>query len=300
MSKNIFCDNCGSETVDTVYRAHTVKKDATAPGQYTISDPCPKKPETIVKCRGCGLMFVPIDQEGSVFAKDYEDYVDASYIGEEKGRRRASGILLDRIAEFTPSGQMLEIGCANGFFLDEARKRGWTVTGIEPSRWAGEYAKEKLGIKILSSTLEECDFKDAFFDVVVMLDVIEHLHSPRSALQIINRILKPEGLLVITTPDVDSFLSRLLQAKWWGINRHHLYYFSRNTLEDIFERTGFRTLCYKSHARIFTLKYWVERISSYMPFIVLPARFLFRIFRFGKQNLKVSLYDQIEVYAKKT
>jgi 2-polyprenyl-3-methyl-5-hydroxy-6-metoxy-1,4-benzoquinol methylase len=244
-------------------------------------------------------MFIPPGVYGFEIFKDYEDYVDENYIQEEKGRRRTADILLDRIACYGKRGRMLDIGCATSFFLDEARKRGWDVSGIEPSRWAKKYAEEKFGIKIMFPTLEEADFGPETFDVVVMLDVFEHLAKPREMLLIIHRILKKDGLLVVATPDVDSLMSRILQAKWWGINRHHLFYFSKKTIEDIFARTGFHVLEMKSHARIFTCRYWLHRIAAYSPLLRFISKCLIWVPYIRKQNVRIGFNDQIEVYARK-
>lgn len=299
MDNKITCDICSSSDIKIVYYAHMKENESKNAYYYTISNPKPKKPEKIAKCKNCSLMFVPRNIGNYGILKDYENYVDGGYLEEEKGRRRSAQILLKRIEAFMKEGRMLEIGCANGFFLDEARKRGWKIAGIEPSRWACEYAEQKLDIKIFAPTLEESTFEKETFDAVVMLDVIEHLESPRKTLLIINKILNKDGILVVTTPDVESFLSRLLRARWWGINRYHLFYFSKNTLEDFFKRTGFYTLCHKSHVRIFTCRYWFKRVSSYLPSIRPLAKSFFGMRRFARQNIKISFYDQIEVYAKK-
>ena len=300
MMKSIKCDNCGSNRIKTVYTAPSnPRQDMEKPLRYAVSDSSPAKPAEIGKCVDCGFVFVVQDSGDPVTLKDYENYIDEEYVREEKGRRRSSRIIIERIGSFVKPGRMLEIGCANGFFLDEARKAGWDIAGIEPSRWARQYASDRLGIKALYPTLEEANFPDESFDVVVMLDVIEHLEYPREMMSAIRKILKDGGILVISTPDIESFLSILLGAKWWGINRHHLFYFSRKTLESLFNKTGFKALSYKSHARIFTVGYWVKRVSSYSRLLRAIAKPFLLVRRLEKQNLKINLYDQIEVYVQK-
>lgn len=300
MVKLTVCDNCGSDRIETVYTAPlNMQRNGGTPLRYTISDHVPSKPAKIGKCKDCELTFVLQDEEYPVTLKDYEDYIDEEYIKEEKGRRRSNRIIIKRIGSFVKPGRMLEIGCANGFFLDEARKAGWEVTGVEPSRWARQYAKERLGMQAIYSTIEKADFGEESFDAVVMLDVIEHLESPKKILQAIKKNLKKNGILIVSTPDIESFLSILLGAKWWGINRHHLFYFSKKTLEHLFNHTGFKVLCYKSHARIFTIGYWVRRVVSYSWLFRLIAKPFLLVRKLDKQNLKINLYDQIEVYVRK-
>jgi len=300
MTRSALCDNCGSTDIKIVYTSPADPQHAAkTPLRYTISDPRPAKPLAIGRCETCGLVFVLRNSGNPVTLEDYENCIDEEYIKEEKGRRRSARIILRRIGSFVKTGRMLEIGCANGFFIDEARKAGWEVAGAEPSRWARQYAAERLGVRTIYPTIKEAGFARESFDVIVMLDVIEHLESPREMMRVIEKILKKDGVLVISTPDVESFLSILLGAKWWGINKHHLFYFSKKTLEYLLGQTGFEVLCYKSHVRIFTVGYWVKRVSSYSKLLQVIAKPFLRVHRFDKQNVKINLYDQIETYIKK-
>jgi len=176
---------------------------------------------------------------------------------------------------------------------------GWDSHGVELSIWASEYAKEKFGLKIYNMPLEEAGFSDQYFDIVIMQDTIEHLQHPSRTLLEISRILKAGGILYINTPDIESFISKILKAKWWGINQFHLYYFSKRSLRELLKVSGFRVLKYDSYSRVFTLNYWTERFKNYNPLIYKILRLVDRIWNLKKILLRVNFLDQIEVYARK-
>jgi len=199
----------------------------------------------------------------------------------------------------TQGNNLLDVGCCAGFFLDEATKCGWHAQGVELSRWAASYAKEKLNIKISNSTLRQAEYPDNYFDVIVLQDTIEHLIDPREVLIEMRRILKPTGIIYINTPDIESMASQLLRAKWWGIKRYHLFYFSKKTLNKLLEATGFKSIRWSVYARNFTFKYWLERVRPYNKAIYKILDAISSIGKLKDAFIKIDFRDQIEVFAKK-
>ncbi|MBI3315844.1 MAG: glycosyltransferase, partial [Candidatus Omnitrophica bacterium] len=130
-------------------------------------------------------------------------------------------------------------------------------------------------------------------------DVIEHLKDPKAALKELRRVLKNDGILYLSTPDIESFLSRVLRAKWWGINKFHLFYFSKKTLEQLFHEVGFKSLCFMPYPRIFSLGYWTKRLEPYPFFVRWPFQFAAGLGGLRGVLLKVVLHDQIDVIARK-
>ncbi|MDD5237254.1 MAG: class I SAM-dependent methyltransferase, partial [Candidatus Omnitrophica bacterium] len=298
--KETKCLLCGSNLYEVVYNLAHPDKTVDEPYAYKITQSSlESSPGRIVRCRKCGFVYVNPREEAEKIAAAYKQMQDDLYVAEESGRRKAAKIILKKLSRFRTTGKILEIGCSTGFFLDEARRLKWDVYGVEMSKWAIDYCKGKLNLEnIYEGTLEEAKLPYNFFDAIVMSDVIEHLYDPRQTLNEVRRILKPDGVLCISTPDIDSFLSRILKARWWGIQRAHLFYFSRKTLEEMLIASGFKAIKFRSHARVFSVDYWKKRLSDYdnpacriiMSFLnILPKGHL----------VKLNLYDQIEVYAKK-
>ena len=105
----------------------------------------------------------------------YRTMTDDAYLSEEAGRRETARRLLDLIARHVPAGRLLDVGCGHGLLLDEARRRGYEVTGIELSTGAAEYAREVLELDVLEEPLEgfAAEQPDGAFQVVVLADVLD-------------------------------------------------------------------------------------------------------------------------------
>lgn len=293
------CNLCGSSRYYLVYKKPKTDKKVKAAATYTISESELEKPDKIVRCMTCGLVFAVPEVHVKEITQDYVDMADPEYLKEEKGRRSQARIVLKKIQKFKRTGSLLDIGCGPGFFLDEAKRQGWEVQGADLSKWSKDYAKANFGIDVFQGFLSDAHFEDRTFDVIVMNDVIEHLEDPKTVLKEIRRILKNDGVIYVSTPDIKSFLSRLLRAKWWGINKYHLFYFSKKTIEKLFDEVGFKPMKYSSYPRVFSFNYWVTRLKPYPVFIYKPIEFISSIGGLGNCLLKVTLHDQIGVIAKK-
>jgi len=207
--------------------------------------------------------------------------------------------MLKELKRFKKIGRLLDIGCATGFLLDEARKMGFEICGVELSKWAIDYARDKIQINsICHGVLKEAGYPTSHFDVIILSDVIEHLTDPKSTLVEIRKILKPNGMICINTPDIGSFISRILRAKWWGVKQAHLYYFTRRSLNQMLKHTGFVPVRTRIHSRIFTIKYLVGRLIDYNKALYGICAFLTNN-RMKDKLININFGDQIEVYAQK-
>ena len=111
---------------------------------------------------------------------------------------------------------MLDIGCGGGFFLKAAEERGWEPHGIDIVPGFVEFAQKELQLKnVHRRSLEELEYDRHFFDVIVLWDLIEHLPHPVNFLKTINRLLRPDGLLVIWTPNARN--SAWLKEHWFRV-----------------------------------------------------------------------------------
>jgi 2-polyprenyl-3-methyl-5-hydroxy-6-metoxy-1,4-benzoquinol methylase len=145
-------------------------------------------------------------------------------------------------AQDAPS--ILDIGCATGSLLASLRTNGWRVTGVEISPCA-EYARNERNLDVRDKPLEENNFPSASFDVILASHLIEHLNDPSVFLKETYRILKDDGYLFITTPNIDGFQSRLFGSRWRSAIFDHLFLFSVRTLSKLLKNTGFKVKnCY--------------------------------------------------------
>ncbi len=295
---SIRCNLCGASKYYLVHLEKKPRPSSNKKQKYSISESQLDKPDKIVRCMSCQLMYAIPKESTQKLVEDYITMEDPKYVEEETGRRAQAKLILSLIAKHKKQGKMLDIGCGPGLFLDEAKKQGWSVQGVDLSGWAKEHAKKNFGIEVLQGTLHDARFPDRNFDGIVMNDVIEHLEDPKSALKEIWRVLKNDGILYVSTPDIESFLSRLLRAKWWGINKYHLFYFSRKTLEKMFQEAGLKSVHYASYPRVFSWNYWVERLRAYPRFVYTIPEFFSKLGN-GERLLTIVLHDQIGVIAKK-
>jgi len=172
------------------------------------------------------------------------------------------------ITRYKKSGRLLDIGCATGTFLRGARNHGnWDLYGVEINEHAAQVARMH-GINVRLGTLEQSGFEDAFFDVVTLWDVLEHLHNPASTLREIYRIIKSDGILVIRVPNAISWDAKIFGRYWAGLDSpRHLYVFTPKTLDALLWANKFNPISRNSQIGAYTtfllsVRFWNSAISK--------------------------------------
>lgn len=288
------CTLCGGSRFQVVYPA-TLTVDRLLEGvPFAISQHRAGQHLRIVRCRACALVFVNPRLAQGANTELYEDMVDPGYTREREGRLE---IARRAVRKLGAPGRLLDIGCAAGYSLQAAREAGWEVEGIDPSRWAVEEAWRTFGIRVRQGPVEGARWDDASFDAVVMADVVEHLSDPRPVLAEVRRLLKPGGVLYLTTPDYNCVWSRVMRNRWWMVIPEHNYYFTRRTLRMLLAEASFRTLSMGSVGRTFTLEYWLQKGSRYFPTLARLLRGVASRWGMLDRSLTVHLGDEIEVLA---
>ncbi len=254
MSDRITCGLCSSPAVK---------------GLYTI------RGIDLKQCEDCGAIFVyppssfeellsgyqeQYFQSGEHLEWGYEDYFRLEEEVRETARRR-----LQVMSNYVSGGKLLESGCATGWFLDEAARQGFDVQGVEISRFASEWGRENLGLRIFTGTLSEARLADEEFDVVVLWDVLEHLTEPLAELNQISRILKSGGYLFVSIPDAGSFWARAMGNKWFGYAkiREHIFYYDRRSIAKVMSRAGFEIVRMQSSPFLVSMDFLVSKLAQY-------------------------------------
>ncbi|MES5483048.1 class I SAM-dependent methyltransferase [Bradyrhizobium sp. INPA03-11B] len=201
----------------------------------------------ILQCPDCGLgrtetsSFDPLAyyDDGYFSGRQSDGYAD--YRGAEPVLRREFARTVEFIQRRKAQGFLLEIGCAYGFFLDEARRAGFEVSGIEPAEAAAAHAGD-LGLNVVRGPLSEATLKSlGTLDVIVLLDVVEHLPEPREALALLADHLRPDGIIVLTTGDFGSLAARSTGAHWRLMTPpQHLWFFNRDSIASLADSIGLR------------------------------------------------------------
>ena len=192
----------------------------------------------LVKCSDCGFVFsdrIPSHEElENYYDSDYDVTRYYSPITEKR-----YNVLLDSFEKERKTNRILDIGAGYGFFLEAAKNRGWEVYGTEISDDAITHCKEK-GIELMKGSVETINFGALTFDVIVTIEVIEHLNTPKSFVDKIHQLLRPDGLFYVTTPNFDSTLRYWLGEKYDVIGYpNHLCYYNSKTLKNLMVQSGF-------------------------------------------------------------
>ncbi|HLF18728.1 MAG TPA: class I SAM-dependent methyltransferase [Candidatus Omnitrophota bacterium] len=197
----------------------------------------------IVRCANCRLVYMNprliIEKQNKVYTDG--DY-SAGYIQKSESKRRRAKKILRGISRYKKGGRFLDIGCSAGFILEAARNVGFDPYGVEISPIGYKFAREELKLNVFAGFLEDAHFPDAFFDVVTIYHVIEHVPDPSAVFKEIRRILKSDGLLEVWTPNVGHRNVRRQGAKWAGFISDHFYYFDIQSLGKFLEKVGMRVL----------------------------------------------------------
>ncbi len=147
-------------------------------------------------------------------------------------------------------GRLLDVGCGNGRFLATMRDRGWKVLGVEPDAQAVKVAREHFGLDVHMGSVEEMGLPNDAVDVVTLSHVIEHVSDPIATLRECRRILRPNGRVVIVTPNIRSLGHRVFGRACRHLEPpRHLYLFSSTGLRACARRAGLRVLECRTTAR---------------------------------------------------
>ena len=167
----------------------------------------------------------------------YQDYLADEAQHRTNGRAR---IALARQFGATAPGTWLDVGCAAGFTLDEARNAGFRSHGVELSAWARTVASNRLGLQTFKTLTEARDKLAGEVDVLSFFQVLEHMRDPVAALENARACLQPAGLLLIETWDRGSNLARFFGRHWQQIAPPSvLWLFDRSSLAHALNRAGF-------------------------------------------------------------
>jgi 2-polyprenyl-3-methyl-5-hydroxy-6-metoxy-1,4-benzoquinol methylase len=260
----------------------------------------------IRRCRGCGLRFLhpqpTADDLERLYAESYFQSADSvaqgySAYSDEAANWRAT--FRDRLRHLPspPAGaRLLDVGAAAGYFVEQARKVGWDAEGVEPSNWAATYARETLQQPVRQATLESAGYADRSFDLVTFWEVIEHLPRPHEFLVEVARVLRPNGMIALSTPDCGSLAARFSGKRWLGWQKipEHLYFFDRVSLERLLERAGFEVVSRRYVTLTVTWRFALQRLGT-----LTGLRFLERVPALvGDRSVRVNCFYDLMLTAK--
>lgn len=195
----------------------------------------------LMKCSACSFVFA----QKIPTTKELNDHYTSAYTREDYLSPitvKRYHEILDKLAPFRQTGNLLDIGCGVGYFLEVAKERGWQVYGTE-------YTDESMNINLAKGfcmhqgKLNPENYSPEFFDVITSFEVIEHINNPLEEMGHINQLLRKGGLFYCTTPNFNSLLRFQLGNKWNVIAYpEHLSYYTPKTINHLLVKTGFKKL----------------------------------------------------------
>ena len=228
----------------------------------------------IVECPECKLQFMHPQTSDEELNNIYSstNYPTCSFdTGDDNlitnMKRKTFKNILKKILPYCDNGNLLDIGCSSGLLLEEAKSIGFNVYGLEISQYASSIAKKRIGNdRIHNGTLETSQFDKNFFDIITMIDVIEHFRDPISTLldvkKIINNLYGGEYIL-ITTPNTDSLTNKLMGKRWAHYNSEHLYYFNLESIKKLCQKIGFELVFHSDLIKTIRLDYMYFQMKEH-------------------------------------
>jgi SAM-dependent methyltransferase len=253
----------------------------------------------IVACDACGIQFRSPREDDATILSYYAGVEDTVYQENEAARVATFTKALRRLEAHVPvRGPLLDVGCYSGVFLDVAASRGWSVVGLEPSRWAAEAARKK-GHEVHSGTLEATPLPRGHFAVATMWDAIEHYADPVKELRLARGVVRDGGYLVLSTMRSDAWVVRLLGRRWPWYMRMHLYYFTPRTLERALQLAGWQLVHLHGYSHVVTWDYLMLKLGPYAPRASAAGRRLLKRLRLSDRTISIGLGDFMTAYARK-
>jgi SAM-dependent methyltransferase len=202
----------------------------------------------VYQCRSCGLgrsetkSFDPAAFYTAAYFSGHHPDGYGDYLGTEPVLRREFARVVAFIRQFHTDGKLLELGCAYGFFLQEA-KRYFDVVGVELADEAAAYAR-RTGLNVVSGLADKPTLRRlGRKDVIVLLDVIEHLADPRETLRLCAQHLHPNGIIVVTTGNFGSLYAKV-SGRYWRLMTppQHLWFFTPESMRHLANALGLQLI----------------------------------------------------------
>lgn len=272
---------------------------------------CPENGLRLVQCKQCNLVYVsPRPDPQELYALYGETYFNneqsgvvgyTNYLKDETNIRKTFARRLKGLEQFVKNGKLLDVGCAAGFFLDEAHKRGWQVQGLDVSSFAVDYAAKRFGYDVRQGSLTEHQYPAGNYDLVTLWDVIEHVPDPQAYISRAAELLRSGGVLALATPDVDSFPARLTGKRWVGykLSEEHVYYFSIRTLRRMLEEMGLEVIDARHAGKYVTVRLFLNRLGMYSPVIARLLALAERVFKLSERSVYINPFDIVLMIARK-
>jgi 2-polyprenyl-3-methyl-5-hydroxy-6-metoxy-1,4-benzoquinol methylase len=264
MTNRHLCWICGAPV--SLVRESSLPNQLTG-AQFRITDADYGRTAAIYRCDRCN--FHQCSEMVGVL-NYYIEMNDQAYEATRSQRVLQERKLLHQIPlQRAPSElRLLDVGAGSGILVQEALVMGFSAEGVEPSLELQARAVE-LGLSVKAGVLPHPELAGPY-DVITLVDVIEHVPDPVGLLKAVKTVLAPGGVIAVVTPDRRSVMARLMGYKWWHYRIAHIGYFDRATLDLALAKVDLVGTGFYRPTSYFPLKYITDRLIGYLP---RPLRF---------------------------
>lgn len=257
-NQNCLCWVCGS--TEQVILRKSILDIPLSSSMFRITDAHYGQTGSIYQCQQCGFRQCNDLEQVLDF---YETLEDKDYEASRTERAIQARRILQTVSARRPAGRLLDIGAGSGILVEEAQKLGYIAQGIEPSQWLCNKALER-GLPVHHGTLPHMNINPPY-DIVTLIDVIEHVSNPVKLLKNIHQIMAKGSIGIVVTPDVGSLTARLMGYRWWHYRIAHIGYFNQKTLNLALKKANLRSLVTLRPKWYFSMPYLIERTNFYLP-----------------------------------
>lgn len=262
-AENGACWICGARE-SAHWKDRTQTKELT-PADLRITDARYGQTLALRRCEECGFVFAADFNSGDL-ERLYSQMSDQQYLETLEPRSRQFRGLLKTVKRLHPTAStLMDIGAGAGLMVAEAQAVGLTAVGVEPSKALVAHAAAQGRAGILEGTYPHPRLEGRRFDLVTLVDVIEHVANPLQLLRSARSALAPGGLVLVVTPDIGSLTARLLGDRWWHYRLAHIGYFNATSLAKMASLSQLE-LVYRTRPKwYFRAGYIMHRLATYLP-----------------------------------
>lgn len=289
MVESTVCRVCGGSSW-RAFKQSTLSEPISS-DDFRITDARYGHTGRVDRCELCG--FKQVTDIGSVL-EFYESLEDAAYDEGREQRALQARKLLEAVRKHKDGGSLLDIGAASGILLEQAVRLGFNTEGVEPSASLATRARA-AGLNVHRGVFPHEAIKGRY-DVITLVDVIEHVQDPVGLLREVASHLKDDGTGLLTTPDVQSLAARLLGPRWWHFRVAHISYFELATIKRALAVAGLEIVEVSRPPWYFTCEYAFERAMGYLP----PSLRFGVPSLIGRATIRVNFRDSMQVIFKRS
>lgn len=244
LRESVPCNLCGGDEQEVVYLVDSQKVQLKTLLRNNIEYALHSQ-ESIVRCNACGLIYVNPRLATHSDIETYSDEAETLYFANTRMQRtKAFTHVIERLPHWLGHSPqtLLDIGCGDGLLVELGQAAGISCAGTEQRESLCQQVRAQLGDSaIVSSDITQ--LASASYDVVCLLNVIEHLRQPKEMIDEIYRLLKPGGILLIHAPNMGGIPAKLQRESWNQIEPfEHFYYFTVKTLNQMLADVGFEPI----------------------------------------------------------